>query len=73
MGCAARVLRAQVRSDFEGVCWGLVGREAGEWGGVRAQVRSDFEVTCFAYEGIDAIKAALLKGIQVYIYAYIYI
>jgi hypothetical protein len=26
------------------------------------QVRSDFEVTCFAYEGIDAIKAALMKG-----------
>jgi len=28
------------------------------------KVRSDFEVTCFAYEGIDAIKAALMKGIE---------
>ena len=28
-------------------------------------MRSDFEVTCFAYEGIDAIKAALQKGIDV--------
>eukprot|EP00802_Teleaulax_amphioxeia_P004534 Tamp_04538.p1 GENE.Tamp_04538~~Tamp_04538.p1 ORF type:complete len:493 (-),score=130.97 Tamp_04538:1777-3138(-) len=28
------------------------------------KVRSDFEVTCFAYEGIDAIKAALTKGIE---------
>ena len=27
-------------------------------------MRSDFEVTCFAYEGIDAIKAALMKGIE---------
>lgn len=26
-------------------------------------MRSDFEVTCFAYEGIDAIKAALAAGI----------
>eukprot|EP00285_Hemiselmis_virescens_P012506 CAMPEP_0173387392 /NCGR_PEP_ID=MMETSP1356-20130122/9897_1 /TAXON_ID=77927 ORGANISM="Hemiselmis virescens, Strain PCC157" /NCGR_SAMPLE_ID=MMETSP1356 /ASSEMBLY_ACC=CAM_ASM_000847 /LENGTH=434 /DNA_ID=CAMNT_0014343991 /DNA_START=98 /DNA_END=1402 /DNA_ORIENTATION=- len=26
------------------------------------KVRSDFEVTCFAYEGIDAIKAALTAG-----------
>mmetsp|Transcript_29240 Transcript_29240/g.69436 ORF Transcript_29240/g.69436 Transcript_29240/m.69436 type:complete len:434 (+) Transcript_29240:144-1445(+) len=29
------------------------------------KVRSDFEVTCFAYEGIDAIKEALLAGIKV--------
>jgi translation initiation factor 2 subunit 1 len=28
------------------------------------KVRSDFEVTCFAYEGIDAVKAALMKGIE---------
>lgn len=28
------------------------------------KVRSDFEVTCFAYEGIDAIKAALTKGME---------
>ncbi|EKX53378.1 translation initiation factor 2, alpha subunit [Guillardia theta CCMP2712] len=28
------------------------------------KVRSDFEVTCFAYEGIDAIKAALLEGVK---------
>mmetsp|Transcript_12923 Transcript_12923/g.31712 ORF Transcript_12923/g.31712 Transcript_12923/m.31712 type:complete len:434 (-) Transcript_12923:117-1418(-) len=28
------------------------------------KVRSDFEVTCFAYEGIDAIKAALALGIE---------
>lgn len=27
------------------------------------KVRTDFEVTCFAYEGIDAIKAALNAGI----------
>jgi len=27
-----------------------------------AKVRADFEVSCFRYEGIDAIKAALLKG-----------
>jgi len=26
------------------------------------QIRCDFEVTCFAYEGIDAIKAALRAG-----------
>mmetsp|Transcript_28653 Transcript_28653/g.66992 ORF Transcript_28653/g.66992 Transcript_28653/m.66992 type:complete len:433 (+) Transcript_28653:107-1405(+) len=28
------------------------------------KVRSDFEVTCFAYEGIDAIKAALTAGME---------
>lgn len=26
------------------------------------KIRSDFSVTCFAYEGVDAIKAALLAG-----------
>jgi translation initiation factor 2 subunit 1 len=28
------------------------------------KIRSDFEVTCYAYEGIDAIKAALTAGIK---------
>ncbi|KAJ1486605.1 eukaryotic translation initiation factor 2 alpha subunit-domain-containing protein [Baffinella frigidus] len=30
------------------------------------KIRSDFEVTCFAYEGIDAIKAALNAGISTF-------
>ena len=28
------------------------------------QIRADIEVTCFGYEGIDAIKAALVAGKQ---------
>jgi translation initiation factor 2 subunit 1 len=28
------------------------------------KIRADVEVTCFHYEGIDAIKAALQKGID---------
>ena len=29
------------------------------------KIRSDIEVTCFTYEGIDAIKEALLAGEQI--------
>ncbi len=28
------------------------------------RIKSDFEITCFTFEGIDAIKEALLAGIQ---------
>lgn len=28
----------------------------------RTQVRADIEVTCYTYEGIDAVKAALIAG-----------
>ena len=28
------------------------------------KVRADFELTCFTYEGIDALKAALLAAKQ---------
>ena len=45
-------------------------------------MQSDFEVTCFAYEGINTIKAALMKYACIYLYiciniykihAYVYI
>ena len=29
------------------------------------RIKADFEITCFTYEGIDAIRDALLAGIQV--------
>lgn len=29
-----------------------------------AQIRADIEVTCFEYEGINAIKRSLLKGVE---------
>ena len=29
-----------------------------------SQIRADIEVTCFHYEGINAIKGALLKGVE---------
>lgn len=28
------------------------------------KVRSDIEVACYAYEGIDAVKAALKEGLK---------
>ena len=28
------------------------------------RIKADFEVTCFTYEGIDAIKEALIAGVQ---------
>ena len=30
----------------------------------RPQIRADIEVTCFHYEGINAIKGALMKGVD---------